>query len=214
MKLYSYWRSQATFRVRIALNLKGLKPDTTIELDLLKGDQHASDYRELNPQMAVPTLIEGNNPPLVQSLAILEYLEERYPEPPILPRDPYERAYVRALALTLAADAHPFVVPRVRSYLEKEMHVDGPSLLKWLLHWMSTGLSVFETHLAQHKRAGRFCLGDKPTIADLCLVPHVTSAKIFPAFDFSPYPLSMRIFDQCMMLEPFRAAAPVPPAAT
>jgi maleylacetoacetate isomerase len=207
MKLYTYWRSQATFRVRIALNLKRVSAET-IELDILKGEQFSDQYRRLNPQTVVPSLIDGNGPPLVQSLAILEYLEERFPDPPLLPRDLRDRAYVRALALTLAADAHPFVTPRVRSYLENELHVDAPGRLRWMLHWMHAGLRAVETHLARDGRHGRNCLGDEPTMADLCLIPHVRSAQIAPDFDFAPYPIAMRIFEHCMSLDAFRSVAP------
>jgi hypothetical protein len=123
MKLYTYWRSQASFRVRIALRLKGVIAET-VSLDLLKGDQFDASYRTLNPEMVVPTLLDGEGPPLVQSLAILEYLEEKYPQPPLLPMDLRARAHVRGLAQMLAIDAHPFIVPRVRKYLEQELHLD------------------------------------------------------------------------------------------
>src|SRR3974390_3638194 len=123
MKLYTYWRSQASFRVRVALRLKGLVVET-VWLDLLKGDQFAAAYRELNPEMVVPTLLDGDGPPLVQSLAILEYLEEKHPKSPPMPKDLRARAHVRALAQMLAMDAHPFIVPRVRKYLEQELHLD------------------------------------------------------------------------------------------
>ncbi len=207
MQLYTYWRSQATFRVRIALQLKGLAADL-VPLDLLKGNQHADSYRTLNPQMAVPTLVTDDGTRLVQSLAILEYLDERYPEPPLLPRDPAARAHVRALALALAADAHPFVVPRVRSYLDKELGLDGPRILQWMRHWMVSGLRTVEEELARDPRTGAFCLGDRPTLADLCLVPHVTACRMIPGFDPGPYPTALRIHEHCMSLEAFRAAAP------
>jgi maleylacetoacetate isomerase len=208
MKLYTYWRSQATFRVRIALNLKGLHAQP-VELDILKGDQFRDEYRQLNPQMAVPTLIDDDgSPPLTQSLAILEYLEERYPTPPLLPAGFRDRAYARALALALAADAHPFVTPRVRGYLERELHADRPAVIKWMLHWMMAGLATVEANLARDPRTAEFCIGNAPTLADLCLVPHIVSAKIFPDFDFSPYPTAMRIFERCMSLDAFRSVAP------
>src|SRR5262249_5973223 len=121
MKLYTYWRSQASYRVRIALRLKGIAAET-VSLDLLKGDQLDPAYRALNPEMVVPTLLDGEGPPLVQSLAIIEYLEERYPQPPLMPADVRARAHVRALAQMLAADAHPFIVPRVRKYLDEKLH--------------------------------------------------------------------------------------------
>ena len=207
MKLYTYWRSQATFRVRIAMNLKGLEAET-VELDILKGDQFTDQYRRLNPQAVVPSLIDGEGPPLVQSLAILEYLEERYPEPALLPKDLRDRAYVRALALTLAADTHPFVTPRVRKYLEHELHVDAAARLQWMVHWMHAGLRAVEAHLVRDGRHGRCCFGDRPTMADLCLVPHIRSAQIAPDFDFAPYPIAMRIFEHCMSLDAFCSVAP------
>jgi maleylacetoacetate isomerase len=207
MQLYTYWRSQAAFRVRIALRLKGLDAEL-LPLDLLKGDQHAQGYRELNPQMAVPTLIAEDGTRLVQSLAILEYLDERHPEPPLLPRAASARAHVRALALALAADAHPFVTPRVRSYLDKELGLDGARVLQWMQHWMASGLRTVEAELARDPRTGSFCLGEEPTLADLCLVPHVTACKMFPSFDFAPYPTTLRIHEHCMSLAAFRAAAP------
>src|SRR5204863_8877049 len=130
MKLFTYWRSQASYRVRVAMRLKGLAMEK-VSLDLLKGDQFAPEYQKLNPEMVVPTLIDGEGPPLVQSLAILEYLEEKYPNPPLLPKDLRARAHVRALAQTLAADTHPFLVPRVRQYLEEDLRVDEPTRIKW-----------------------------------------------------------------------------------
>ena len=159
MKLYTYWRSQASFRVRIALRLKGLVAETT-SLDLLKGDQFDPSYRMLNPEMVVPTLLDGDGPPLVQSLAILEYLEEKYPQSPILPVDLRARAHVRGLAQMLAMDAHPFIVPRVRKYLEQELHLDEPARMKWLRHWLDTGSRAVEDVLARGPRTGRFCCGD------------------------------------------------------
>src|SRR5262245_54958073 len=131
MKLYTYWRSQASYRVRIALRLKGLVAEM-VSLDLLKGDQFDAAYRALNQEMVVPTLIDGDALPLVQSLAILEYLEEKYPQPPLLPTDLHARAHARGLAQMLAMDAHPFIVPRVRKYLEQEFHLDEAVRMRWL----------------------------------------------------------------------------------
>ena len=129
MKLFTYWRSQAAFRVRIALRLKGLAMEK-ITLDLLAGDQFAADYQKLNPEGVVPTLIDGEGEPLVQSLAILEYLDEKYPEPPLLPKDLRARAHARAIAQMVAMDAHPFIVPRVRKYLEEELRLDEAARAK------------------------------------------------------------------------------------
>src|SRR6202165_752732 len=158
MKLYTYWRSQASFRVRIALRLKGLVAEM-VSLDLLKGDQFDATYRTLNPEMVVPTLLDGDGPPLVQSLAILEYLEEKYPQPPLMPADLRARAHVRGLAQMVAVDAHPFIVPRVRKYLEQELGVDEAARMKWLQHWLDSATHTIEEMLSHDARTGRFCCG-------------------------------------------------------
>ena len=204
MKLFTYWRSQASFRVRIALHLKGLVAET-ISLDLLKGDQFDPSYRMLNPEMVVPTLLDGEGPPLVQSLAILEYLEEKYPQSPILPLDLRARAHVRGLAQM----PHPFIVPPVRKYLEQELHLDEPARMKWLRHWLHTGSRAVEDVLARDPRTGRFCCGDQPTIADICLVTHLTSAKMLCDRDAAPYPTAQRILDACMQIEAFALEHPL-----
>src|SRR5262245_53175973 len=208
MKLYTYWRSQASFRVRIALRLKGLAAET-VSLDLLKGDQFDAAYRAINPEMVVPTLLESNGPPLMQSLAILEYLEEKYPHPPLMPADLRTRAHVRALAQMVAVDAHPFIVPRVRKYLEQELHVDEPSRMKWLRHWLDEASRAIESVLAGDHRTGCFCCGDQPTIADICLVAHLTSAKMLCNSDPAPYPTAERILNTCMQLEAFALEHPM-----
>jgi maleylacetoacetate isomerase/maleylpyruvate isomerase len=208
VKLYTWWRSQASFRVRIALLLKGLEAQM-IFVDLLQGQQFAESYRRLNPEMVLPTLIDGDGPPLVQSLAILEYLDERYPEPTLLPKDIRARAHVRALSQSVAVDAHPFVVPRVRKYLEQELGVDEAKRMKWIRHWLDSGTRVLEQQLARDPRTGRFCYGDTPTLADVCLVPHITSAKMLYDCDLSPYPTVQRIFETCMQLDAFARAHPI-----
>jgi maleylacetoacetate isomerase len=208
MKLYTYWRSQASYRVRIALHLKGLETER-ITLDLLKGDQFATDYKALNPEGVVPTLIDGDGPPLVQSLAILEYLEERYPNPPILPKDVRARAHARAVGQVLAMDAHPFVVPRVRKYLEHEFKQDEPARIKWIRYWLTLALDSVENILARDKRTGRFCVGDAPTVADLCLVPHVTTVKMLYGGGIEAYPTVNRIVDACMKLDAFSQTHPL-----
>src|SRR5438477_2620476 len=175
MKLYTYYRSQASFRVRIALNLKGITREDSF-LHLEKGDQFAAAYRAINPQMVVPTLIDGDIK-LFQSLAILEYLEEKFPEPPLLPADAQARAWVRGIALINAADSHPLIVPRVRRYLTDVLKVSDEQRLAWIQHWLDAGLQAIETLLAEHSSSGVFCHGDRPTIADICLVRQVTPAK-------------------------------------
>ena len=146
MKLFSFWRSLATFRVRIALNLKGLSPEV-VDVDLLKGQQRNPEFRAVNPQMVIPALVEDDGRILFQSLAILEYLDEIRPDPPLLPKDPFDRARVRGLALIVACDAHPLVVPRIRNYLEHELKLDEPTRLKWIRHWSNEALTALETHL-------------------------------------------------------------------
>jgi maleylacetoacetate isomerase len=208
MKLYTYWRSQASFRVRIALRLKGIAAET-VSLDLLKGDQFDKAYRALNSEMVVPTLIDGEGPPLAQSLAIIEYLEEKYPQPPLLPGDIRARAHVRALAQMLAADAHPFVVPRVRNYLHEELGLDEVARLKWLRHWLEAGSRAVEDVLARDPRTGRFCCGERPGIADICLVAHLTSVKMLCECDPDSYPTARRILDTCMQIEAFALEHPL-----
>jgi maleylacetoacetate isomerase len=172
MKLYTFWRSQAAFRVRIALNLKGLThEDVAINLD--RGDQFKPEYKAQNPQAVVPTLYDGNDK-LFQSLAIVEYLEEKYPEPPILPKDLLARAWVRGFALINAADSHPLIVPRIRNYLADVLKIDEAARVRWLQHWLGAGLNAMEDLLAEKNPSGKFCHGDLPTIADICLVTQVT----------------------------------------
>jgi maleylacetoacetate isomerase len=208
MKLYSFWRSQATFRVRIALRLKNVAADVTT-LDLLKGDQFVGNYGSLNPGHVVPTLIDGDGPPLVQSLAIIEYLDEKYPDPPLLPKDLRDRAHVRAMAQMLAMDTHPLVVPRVRKYMEDELHLDESTRNKWLKHWSALGSQAIEELLARDKRTGCFCLGDSVTLADLCLVPHLTAAKMLGDKDLAAYPTARRIYETCLTIEAFSRELPL-----
>jgi len=205
VKLYTYYRSQASYRVRIALNLKGLQREDVF-LHLEKGDQFAADYKALNPQMVVPTLIDGDVK-LFQSLAILEYLDEKYPEPPLLPADPAARAWVRGFALINIADSHPLIVPRIRHYLLEDLKLTQDQLLGWIRHWMGAGLAAMEALLADHRESGRYCHGDAPTTADIGLVTQVTPAKTFGA-DLAPYPRVMRIYDSCMAIPAFADAQP------
>jgi len=208
MKLYTYWRSQASYRVRIALALKGVPADL-MTLDLLKGDQHAPAYRALNPEGVVPTLAVESGLPLMQSLAILEYLEERFPDPRLLPAELEARAHVRALAQVVAMDAHPFIVPRVRKYLEEQLGLDEAARSAWIRHWLETGTRTLEERLTQGGRNGRLCWGDSPTVADICLVAHVSSAKLFYGGDLAAYPTVGRIYETCMQLEAFSATHPL-----
>ncbi len=207
MKLFSFWRSLATFRVRIALNLKGIEPEV-VEVDLLKGVQRGQAYREVNPQMLLPALIDGDGPALHQSLAIIEYLDETHPQPRLLPADPRGRARVRALAMIVACDAHPFIVPRVRNFLEHELGLDEARRLQWLRHWINEGLAALEAQLGRSADTGRFCHGDAPTVADLCLVSHATGAQYYDC-EVAPFPTVSRIVDTCMAIEAFARAHPL-----
>ena len=206
MKLYTYYRSQASFRVRIALNLKGIAREDTF-LHLEKGDQFAVEYRAINPQMVVPTLIDGDIK-LFQSLAILEYLDEKHPEPPLLPADAEARAWVRGFALINVADSHPLIVPRVRHYLTDVLKVSDNQRLAWIHHWIGAGLQAMETLLAEHPASGGFCHGERPTIADICLVTQVTPAKTFD-LSLAPHPRVMRVYDNCIVIPAFADAHPV-----
>ena len=207
MKLYSFWRSLATFRVRIALNLKGLAPEV-VNVDLLKGQQNDADFRAVNPQMLIPALIDDSGRTLFQSVSILEYLDEIRPNPPLLPRDPADRARVRALAMIAACDAHPLIVPRVRNYLERELKLDEPTRLKWIQHWSGEALAALETHLSRDPQTGRFCHGDSVTMADICLVSHAVGAKLFN-MELAPYPTVARIVDACLKEDAFERAHPL-----
>lgn len=168
MILYGHWRSLAAMRVRIALALKGLAYEER-SIDILNGGQYAAEFLALNPQAAVPALETGDGPPLFQSLAILEWLEETHPAPPLLPTDARGRARVRALALISAADSHPLLVPRARARLAEQFGADETALLAWSMHWMETGLRATEGHLARDAVPGPWCHGAAPSLADLCL---------------------------------------------
>ena len=209
MKLYGFWRSLATYRVKVALALKGVKVEE-VSIDLLKGMQHQPDYKAVNPQATVPSLVlDDGGPPLFQSMAIMEWLEELKPEPRLLPRDPRSRARVRGLALIAAADGHPLVTPRIRVYMEKELKLDEPTRNKWLAHWTLEALKAIEGHLAKEKETGRFCHGDAPTMADICLAGQVIGATGYFKCDVSGVPSVMRVYEECMKIDAFAAAHPL-----
>lgn len=209
MKLYGFWRSLASYRVRVALALKGMQAEE-ISIDLLKGKQNSDDYLAVNPQGVVPALVlDDGGPPLFQSLAILEYLEETRPEPPLLPKDARGRARVRGLALIAAADGHPLIVPRVRNYLEKELKADETARNRWLAHWTMRALDAIEGHLAREKETGRFCHGNTPTLADICVVSQVIGALAYFSCDTKAVPTAMRIYNQCMEIDAFAKAHPL-----
>jgi maleylacetoacetate isomerase/maleylpyruvate isomerase len=208
LKLYGFWRSLATYRVRVALGLKGIEAEE-VSINLLQGRQHTDEYKAVNPQSVVPALVIDDGPPLVQSLAILEYLDETHPQPPLLPEDPLGRARVRGLAMIAACDGHPLVVPRIRNYLEKEMRVDEPARNRWLAHWTLKALEAIEAHLAKERETGRYCHGDAPTIADICLASQVIAATQYFNCDMSGVPTAMRIHGECMKLEAFDKSQPM-----
>jgi maleylacetoacetate isomerase len=205
LTLYTYFRSQASFRVRIALNMKGLQHQDVF-LHLEKGDQFKPEYKVVNPQMVVPTLVD-DGARLFQSLAILEYLEETYPTPALLPKDPLARAWVRGFAQINAADSHPLIVPRIRNYLTNVLHLSDEQRLAWIHHWLGAGLEAMETLLVEHGSDGKFCHGDTPTLADICLVTQVTPAQTFKA-PLDAYPQVMRVHQACMALPAFAEAHP------
>jgi len=208
MKLYSYFRSSASYRVRIALNLKGL-PYDIVPVHLLRGggEQLTPAYRQLNADGVVPTLVEDGQSPIQQSLAIIEYLEETHPEPALLPRSPVDRAHVRALALQIACEIHPLNNLRVLKYLKHSLGVDDAAKDAWYRHWIESGFASLEQQLANDPRTGTFCFGDTPTLADLCLVPQVFNAQRF-SIDTTRYPTIQRINDHAATLEAFAKAAP------
>ena len=208
MKLFSFWRSLATFRVRIALNLKGITPDEVIDVNLMQGKQREDAFRKINPMMALPALIEDDGTVLFESLAILEYLDETHPNPPLLPKEPKARARVRGLAQIIACDTHPLIVPRVREYLAHEYKVDEPGVLKWGHHWHVEALKALETNLAGSKQTGRYCQGDQITIADICLAGQAAGSTYFKV-DIAPYPTVKRIVDTCMANDAFARAHPM-----
>ena len=209
MKLYGFWRSLATYRVKVGMALKGIKAEE-VSIDLLKGRQHDREYLAVNPQAVVPALVlDDGGAPLFQSLAILEYLEETHPQPPLLPRDPRGRARVRGLSLIAAADGHPLVVPRIRNYLEQQMHADEAARNRWLQHWTLKALQDIEAHLKNEKETGRFCHGNAPTIADICLAGQVVGAIGYFKCDVSSVPTAMRIYEECMKLDAFSGPHPL-----
>jgi len=211
MQLYSYFRSSAAYRVRIALNLKGLEYDT-VPIHLLKGggEQFSSSYRKIHPASLVPSLTDEpktGGRALTQSLAIIEYLDETYPEPKLLPGKPDDRAYLRGIALSIACDIHPLNNLRVLRYLKQELKIDDAAKDAWYRHWCEIGLGAVESVLASDSRAGSFCYGEAPTLADCFLVPQMVNALRVNC-DLGRMPTLMRIYEKCMTLEAFVKAAP------
>jgi maleylpyruvate isomerase len=205
MKLFGYYRSSAAYRVRIALNLKGLEVDHRF-VHLRKGEQSAPEYGALNPQGLVPMLIDGPHL-LTQSLAIIEYLEETHPEPRLLPADPLSRARVRAIAQSIACDIHPLNNLRVLKYLIGPLAVSDEAKNQWYKHWIVEGFGSLEKMLTPAAGSGKFCHGDTPTLADICLVPQVYNAERADV-DLSPFPQIVKIASACRELPAFKDADP------
>ena len=207
LKLYSYWRSSAAYRVRIALNLKRLHYDI-VPVHLVEGggQQRTPEYLALNPQALLPTLMHGHRI-FRQSLAIIEYLDETWPDPSLLPAVTRDRARVRAIAQAIACDVHPLNNLRVLQHFENAWNVPGAEREEWVRHWNREGFAAVELMLAEHLSTGTFCDGDTPGMADCCLIPQVYNARRF-SVDLSPYPTVRRIYDACMKLPAFDTARP------
>lgn len=205
MKLYTYFRSSASYRVRIALAYKGLSWESAA-VNLPRGEHREPLFRGLNPQALVPALEDGGHR-LIQSLAIIEYLEETHPEPSLLPREPVERAYVRAAAQIIACEIHPLNNLRTLKYIKKAYALDDEGVNTWYRHWIADGLGMLESYLRAERRAGRFCLDERVTLADCCLVPQIFNAKRYDC-DCTLYPTVMRIFQECMGVDAFASTEP------
>jgi len=205
MKLYGYWRSSAAYRVRIALNLKALSyEDVPVHLVKNGGEQHSDEYVELNPTHLVPTLVDGDFS-LNQSVAIIDYIESKYPEISLYPSNIEDKAIVQALTLDVACEIHPVNNLRVQQYLVQELSISDDDKLAWSHHWMSTGFKAIEKKL--EKTAGKYCFGDQVTMADICLVPQVYNANRFNV-DMTPFPLISAIVKRCNQLPAFIKALP------
>ncbi len=205
MKLHTMFRSSASYRVRIALAYKGIAHESAF-LNLAKGEHHTDRYRAVNPQGLVPSLEDGGRT-LIQSLAIMEYLEETHPQPPLLPRDPLARAYVRAVSQIIACEMHPLNNLRTLTYLRKSLGQDEEGVNRWYAHWIDAGFRSLEAYLDAEKRAGRYTFGDMVTMADCCLVPQVFNAQRYKC-DTSAFKTVMRVFDECMKLDAFASTEP------
>lgn len=204
MKLHNYFRSSTSFRARIALNLKGLDYDY-VSYHLRHGEQRSGKYLSVNPQGLVPALELDDGKVIAQSMAILEYLDEAFPEPALLPKDPFDRALVRSLCYAIACDIHPINNLRVLKYLGDPLGHDAEEVATWFRHWVTVEFDSLEPRLAE--TSGKYCVGDTVTMADICLVPQVINNTRFEV-DMSRYPTINRIFDTCMALDAFDKAKP------
>ena len=207
MKLYTFFRSSASFRVRIALNLKGLGYEQVpIHLRRGGGEQFTANYKQINPQSLLPTL-ESEGRYLTQSLAIIEYLDETHPNPPLLPKNAADRALVRSMALVIACEVHPIQNLRVLNYVKKEYQQSDDQVNQWAQHWIDLGFASLEQMISAQTARGKFCFGDTPTVADICLVPQLGNARRFGC-DLSRYPNIVSIEKVCLALPAFADAAP------
>lgn len=207
MKLYTFFRSSASYRVRIALNLKALNYDQIpIHLRRGGGEQFTANYQNINAQALVPTL-EDDGRYLIQSLAIVEYLEEKYPSPPLLPKAAADRAVVRSMALVIACEVHPIQNLRVLNYIKNEYQQNDEQVNRWAQHWIELGLAALEQMINAQTARGTFCFGDTPTLADICLVPQLGNARRFGC-DLSRYPKILSVEKACIVIPAFADAAP------
>jgi maleylpyruvate isomerase len=204
MKLHNYFRSSSSYRVRIALNLKGLGYEY-IPVHIARGEHKTGPFSAISPDMLVP-LLEDDGERFTQSMAVIEYLDEIHPEPPLLPHDPVGRAHVRALAQSIACEIHPINNLRVLKYLVTELKLDDEAKNTWYRHWVREGMEAFERQLAQYP-VGIYCYGNTPTLADLCLVPQVFNGQRFGC-DFSGLPRTLAAYEACMQHEAFQRAQP------
>ena len=205
MKLYTFFRSSASFRVRIALNAKGLKYEPAL-VNLPKGEHLDAKYKSVNPQGLVPALEDGGRV-LTQSLAIIEYLDEMHPGPKLLPPDPIDRHYVRAFSQIVACEIHPLNNTRTLKHIRKSYKLDEEGVNAWYRHWIAEGFGMMESFLTEHGKHGKLCFRDQVTMADCCLVPQVFNAQRYDC-DLKPYPTVMRIHENCMQLDAFIRAQP------
>jgi maleylacetoacetate isomerase len=205
--LYGYFRSSAAFRARIALNLKGIKPELRF-VHLLKdgGQQHKPEYKALNPQELIPALVHDGHT-ITQSLAIIEYLDEIVPEPALLPKDAYGRARAREIAYAIACDIHPVNNLRVGQYIKRTFHTEDEAVFDWQRHWIRVGFDALETRLAREAETGAYCHGDAPTIADICLIPQIANARRV-TLDIATWPTIARIEAHALRHPAFAAALP------